>query len=61
MQVRFEWNEANAAMIARPRGSGFGSIIIDRILPSEVAGNVTRDFTPRGLDCRITIPVPDKA
>lgn len=59
--VELRWNEANATLIARPRGSGFGSIIIDRILPSEVAGSVTRDFTPRGLDCRITIPVPDKA
>lgn len=59
--VDLHWNEANAAMIARPRSSGFGSIIIDRILPSEVGGNVTRDFTPRGLVCNITIPAPDKA
>ena len=58
--VDLAWVETGARTIGKPRTSGFGSVIIDRILPSEIGGSVTRDFTEHGLACAISIPVPGK-
>ncbi len=58
--IAIDWTETNTIPLAMTRRSGFGSIIIDRILPSETGGSVSRDFTTRGLACTIIIPQPDK-
>ncbi|MFZ4688790.1 MAG: sensor histidine kinase [Polymorphobacter sp.] len=58
--VLFRWTETGVRGLGTPSPSGFGSTIIDRILPAEIAGTVARDFTPDGLVCTIEIPVPTK-
>jgi PAS domain S-box-containing protein len=55
------WRESGMSGLEKPRAAGFGSTIIDNILPSEVGGSVNRNFTGQGLVCSITIPVPTKA
>lgn len=55
------WSETGMTGIAVPKPTGFGSTIIDRVLPAETGGSVTREFTPSGLVCTIEIPMPTKA
>jgi PAS domain S-box-containing protein len=59
--LQLNWLESGMPGLKPPRTAGFGSTIIDRILPSEVAGTVTRDFTSQGLVCIMEIPVPSRA
>ncbi len=54
----FSWIETGLANLPPPRRSGFGSAIIDRILPAETGGIVSRTVTPTGLHCRVQLPVP---
>jgi PAS domain S-box-containing protein len=53
----FRWTESGVTPAPAHR-RGFGSMIIDRILPAETGGRVTRELTPTGLDCRVVIPQP---
>ncbi len=52
------WAESGMTGLQRPENNGFGSTIIDRILPAEIEGAVTRNFTPTGLICTIVVPNP---
>jgi two-component sensor histidine kinase len=54
------WIESGLNGLQTPRPNGFGSTIIDRILPAETGGTVTREFRPTGLVCTIEIPGPTR-
>lgn len=58
--LRFVWRETGVANVVAPQKSGFGSTIIDRVLPAETGGSVERLFTPSGMICTVDIPVPTK-
>jgi PAS domain S-box-containing protein len=58
--VTLRWHETGVAMTAAEAPSGFGTTIIDRVLPLETGGRVTRDITGTGLICTIDIPDPLK-
>ena len=46
---RFDWIETEAGA-AKPSGrTGFGSMILDAIVPSQLGGKAVREFTPDGL------------
>jgi len=59
--LHFVWAETGMSGIPIPQPTGFGSTIIDQILPAETGGSAVRDFTPTGLVCTVEIPVPTKA
>lgn len=52
------WEERGGPKIdpKAKRQSGFGTIMIEQILASELRGTVTREFKPTGLSCRVEIP-----
>ena len=54
--LRLNWTETGLTGLVIPQSNGFGSTIIDRILPAETAGSVTRRFAPTGLVCTIEVP-----
>lgn len=56
--VTLDWTETGLDDIEVPTRSGFGSTIIDRILPAETGGKVVRRFDAGGMACTITIPSP---
>jgi PAS domain S-box-containing protein len=58
--VTLHWHETGMSMTALETPSGFGTTIIDRVLPLETGGTVTRDITSTGLICSIVIPDPLK-
>lgn len=54
---RIVWREDGLADVAEPERVGFGSTIMERVLPAELNGSVTRDFSPTGLHCTIAFPL----
>jgi two-component sensor histidine kinase len=58
--LHFEWRETGLCGLGEPHDPGFGSTIIDRILPVEVAGTVKRRFESTGMTCTIEVPAPGR-
>ncbi|WP_165498118.1 HWE histidine kinase domain-containing protein [Siculibacillus lacustris] len=50
------WRETGLRDLAPPTARGFGSTIIEKVMPLELAARVERRFLPDGLDCVIRIP-----
>jgi two-component sensor histidine kinase len=42
--------------VAKPEGRGFGSLVIERNLSRALDGEVSLEFAPGGLICRVTVP-----
>lgn len=55
--LTLQWTERGITPVPSTR-RGFGSTLIDRILPAETGGRVHRAITADGLDCRVVIPRP---
>ena len=49
-----EWREKGGPAVVRPQQRGFGSRIIERVLPGEFGGSVKLDFRKDGLICRLS-------
>jgi len=52
------WTESGGPEVKRPTRQGFGSRLLERGLSAELKGQVTVDFRPAGLVCRMTAHVP---
>lgn len=60
--LRFSWIESGVGEVAPSGRSGFGSMILDTILPSQLGGRASRTFGPDGLQYALTVeraPRPD--
>ncbi len=55
-RVELTWAERARQAIVPPSRQGFGSIIVDKLLPSQIGASVQRDYRSDGLHCRIAIP-----
>lgn len=55
--IELNWRESGLADVKEPVSSGFGSTILERILPTELGAEVTRKFEPEGMTCRIVLPL----
>jgi PAS domain S-box-containing protein len=52
------WIEKGGPAVAPPRRAGFGRLLLERALVSDLGSEVRLDFEPEGLRCRIRIPAP---
>lgn len=52
------WTEAGGPPVQAPTRRGFGSVLVERGLAAEIDGQVTLDYRPDGLVCRIEAPYP---
>jgi two-component sensor histidine kinase len=43
--------------VSPPKRAGFGRLLLERALAADLKGDVTLDFRPEGLACRITLPL----
>lgn len=59
--VSISWLEDGGPPVSVPSRSGFGSILLERMVKSELEGGVEVDFRPQGLACRINVKLPDAA
>ena len=53
-RLLLDWEESGGPTVTPPAEKGFGSKLLERLLTSELAGDVTLDYAPFGLKCRIT-------
>jgi two-component system CheB/CheR fusion protein len=57
--LEIQWIESGGPPVATPTRSGFGRLLIERALASDLRGEVKLDFAPQGLRCVITVPVAE--
>jgi two-component sensor histidine kinase len=58
--VEIRWSERGGPAVRPPARRGFGSRLVERGLAQQLQGEVTLDFAPEGIDCRIRLPRSDK-
>jgi PAS domain S-box-containing protein len=51
--VAFEWREAGGPPVATPQRHGFGTRLIRRLSEGDLAGRLTTEFAPQGLQVRL--------
>ncbi|MHA6346900.1 sensor histidine kinase [Roseivivax sp. CAU 1761] len=56
-RVRLLWEERGGPPAERGPRSGFGTTLLERIVPADLGGTVALDFAPEGLRCRIEFPL----
>lgn len=59
MKLYFHWRETGGPQVAPPTRKGFGTRIIQRVLPADFGGEVTLEFRPEGLVCSLMAPLPE--
>ena len=58
-RLHLRWQESGGPTVVAPSRRGFGSLMIERALSTELQGEVRLDFRPEGLVCTIDAPLPD--
>jgi len=56
-QLDLEWCESGGPPVAKPKHTGFGSLLIEQAVPYELGGTATLEFEPGGVRCKITVPL----
>lgn len=57
-QLCLHWQERGGPIVQEPRRKGFGSLLIEKLLASDVDGKVLLSYHPEGVHCAIIAPVP---
>jgi PAS domain S-box-containing protein len=52
-RLLFDWEESGGPPVTPPAQKGFGSRLLERLLASELGGDIEIDYAPEGLKCRI--------
>jgi PAS domain S-box-containing protein len=55
------WTESGGPQVNSPRRSGFGRLLLERVLAADLSGDVRLDFAEAGLRCGIHVPLDDPA
>jgi PAS domain S-box-containing protein len=56
-EVRLYWIESGGPAVTPPQHSGFGRVLLERAMASDLNGDVELDFALEGLKCRIAFPL----
>ena len=56
-RFRIVWRERNGPPVTKPTRSGFGSVLLQRVLAGEHDGEASTTFLPEGLVCEISLPL----
>ncbi|TWA93328.1 PAS domain S-box-containing protein [Azospirillum brasilense] len=54
--LRVEWTESGGPTVAPPTRHGFGSILLEQTILSQMHGELVLEWPPEGLSCRIALP-----
>ncbi|MCC7347349.1 MAG: PAS domain-containing protein [Variibacter sp.] len=55
--IEIVWSESGGPPVAAPQRRGFGSVVIERHVAKSLDSDVTLEFRPEGLRCRILVPL----
>jgi two-component sensor histidine kinase len=58
-QLRLEWREVGGPAVVPPERSGFGRLLLERVLTADLGGSVELEFAREGLKCDITVPLAE--
>jgi PAS domain S-box-containing protein len=56
-RLRIQWTESGGPAVTTPNRSGFGRLLLERALASDLRGDVDLEFAERGLKCVIAFPL----
>jgi PAS domain S-box-containing protein len=56
-KLSLEWAEADGPPVSAPNSEGFGGLVIRQSVARERHGNVTLEYAPAGLRCRIEMEI----
>jgi PAS domain S-box-containing protein len=56
-ELRIRWQESGGPEVQAPERSGFGRLLLERALGSDLDAEVQLKFAPAGLECIITFPL----
>jgi PAS domain S-box-containing protein len=56
-ELHLTWVEQNGPLVEQPAHSGFGSFLLERVLPSQCHARSDLSFDPAGLRCEIHVPL----
>jgi two-component sensor histidine kinase len=59
-ELEFDWIETGGPLVAQPARKGFGSQLLDVVLPRQIHASTNVDFRPEGLRVRVSLPLPGK-
>ncbi len=60
--LEITWSESGGPSVLAPDRNGFGRLLLERAMATEIQGKVAMDFAPKGLICTITFPLrPDRS
>ena len=57
-RLSFEWLESGGPKVEAPKRSGFGMKLAERSVTRALRGSIDVAFDPRGVRCRMDIPLP---
>jgi two-component sensor histidine kinase len=57
--LQMTWTETDGPSVTPPTRSGFGRLLLERALSSDLNGDVQLDFAESGLRCTISIPLSE--
>jgi PAS domain S-box-containing protein len=60
-ELHIVWQERGGPPVSSPNRSGFGSLLLERALASDLKGKVKMDFRREGLVCDIVLPLEGHA
>jgi len=55
--LTFDWIESGGPLVGTPSRKGFGSQLLDVVLPRQVNAVTVVDYRPEGLHVRVTLPL----
>ena len=55
-ELALRWSEQNGPKVNAPASRGFGTGAVERMLRSQLKGDIRYDWRPEGLVCEITLP-----
>ena len=59
-KLEIDWTESGGPMVTSPLRSGFGTQMLEFVLPRQIHGDARIDFRPEGVHIRIVLPLPQK-
>src|SRR5262249_40820759 len=54
--IVIKWQETGGPLVAAPKRSGYGTILIRALIPHEIGGEVDLAFATEGVSCQIRLP-----
>jgi light-regulated signal transduction histidine kinase (bacteriophytochrome) len=54
--LHFRWREQGGPLVEPPSRRGFGSVIIERVIPFDLQGTAEVIYAPTGVDARFVVP-----